>query len=229
MTHIKPVSEKKAIILDNEWVLVKNDWNLVARLFSETFGTKPLTGKQFKQALKLYDQSQTNPLYQHNRGNISSDEFWLQVLNYHKIPTTNENIEFAKGVLEQLTTNVEETSIEAVKNIFESQNYELIMLSNSTPDIRCGNMKRHNYFQWFAQIYFSFETGYRKPEKGAYENILRARDLKPQNCIFVDDKEENLEGAKAAGIHVVKYKIGDKKTLQEVVNEKLCELSWEQI
>lgn len=39
---------------------------------------------------------------------------------------------------------------------------------------------------------FSFETGYVKPEKEIYHFIMDKYNLKPDECVFIDDNEDNL-------------------------------------
>lgn len=40
-----------------------------------------------------------------------------------------------------------------------------------------------------------------KPEKGIYEMLLKKYDLKPEECLYTDDMQVNLDGAEELGIH----------------------------
>lgn len=53
--------------------------------------------------------------------------------------------------------------------------------------------------------YFSWETGFVKPDKKAYLNILTENNLKPEECIYFDDSDKNVEVAGSLGIHSKKY------------------------
>lgn len=53
--------------------------------------------------------------------------------------------------------------------------------------------------------YFSWETGYVKPDLEAYKHILDENGLKPEECIYFDDSDKNIEVAKSLGIHSLKY------------------------
>ena len=44
-----------------------------------------------------------------------------------------------------------------------------------------------------------------KPEKEIYETLLNKYSLKPEECIFIDDLQENIDGAKKCGIDGICY------------------------
>ena len=45
-----------------------------------------------------------------------------------------------------------------------------------------------------------------KPEPGIYRLLLERYDLKPEECVFLDDTEKNLEAAEAFGIYTIHFK-----------------------
>lgn len=55
----------------------------------------------------------------------------------------------------------------------------------------------------FDGTYYSWKTGFRKPQPEAYQQILNQHGLKPEECVFFDDAEKNLEGARSIGIHAL--------------------------
>jgi HAD superfamily hydrolase (TIGR01509 family) len=207
--------DKKVLVFDNEWVIVRNDWNNVARLVSEGLGTPLLSGKELKQSFRLYDKGPDNPLYRHNRGLLTVDEFWPMVIeSYGKEPTA-ENVAIMRHAMQALTTDTDPPTVELIRQL-RGEGHRLFMLSNSTPDIYQGNRERHDYFGLFEDCCFSFQTGFRKPEAGAYLALVKRNSLVPGNCIFIDDKEENLEGARApeVGMQALYHKMGDGDLLE---------------
>ena len=48
---------------------------------------------------------------------------------------------------------------------------------------------------------FSYTVKQIKPDIEIYETLLNQYQLKPEECVFIDDRMENIEGAKKAGIH----------------------------
>ena len=48
---------------------------------------------------------------------------------------------------------------------------------------------------------FSSTCGYVKPDVKIFEHLINECDIKPEETLFVDDRRENVEGARAAGIN----------------------------
>ena len=61
----------------------------------------------------------------------------------------------------------------------------------------------------FDRVFTSYELGYRKPEKQAFEQIARALDVPLGSIMFFDDLLENIEGAKSAGMQAVHVRSAD--------------------
>lgn len=55
----------------------------------------------------------------------------------------------------------------------------------------------------FNRCYFSQEIGMRKPNAEAFEYVLNAHNLKPQETLFLDDNADNINASKALGIQSV--------------------------
>jgi putative hydrolase of the HAD superfamily len=68
----------------------------------------------------------------------------------------------------------------------------------------------------FDQVTFSYELGFIKPEREIYEHALRGLGVTPEEALFIDDREENIEGARAVGLHTVLY-----TTWEEIGTEPL--------
>lgn len=86
-----------------------------------------------------------------------------------------------------------------------SRHYRLAMLSN---DI--GSWSRHlrSHFgldEYFEEAIISGDVGVRKPEERIYQLAADRLGLKPQECVFVDDRPGNLEPAAALGMRTILY------------------------
>ena len=57
-----------------------------------------------------------------------------------------------------------------------------------------------------------------KPEPEIYETLLERYDLRPEQTLFFDDREDNVRGAWAVGMKAVQ--VPDQKVMLEV-GEKL--------
>lgn len=52
----------------------------------------------------------------------------------------------------------------------------------------------------------SAKIGFRKPHKNIYLYTLKRLKVRPKECLFIDDKPENLIPAKQIGMHTILYK-----------------------
>jgi FMN phosphatase YigB (HAD superfamily) len=80
-----------------------------------------------------------------------------------------------------------------------SKKYTLLGLTNwslSFPKVR----ERVAGLEYFHDIITSAQAGTVKPNAGAYNYAIQKYKLNPDDCIFVDDRLENVEAAKACGI-----------------------------
>lgn len=265
----------KAVIFDNEWVIVENDWDKISqesyniwkatkldaekhelsfelttqnlsqlerkllkrirkerasttiykiplnarRIYEElldylenhTYKQGPLTGKKFKTSLQIpLFGGETDLLAEYSKGNIASNEFWDIVMGIYGFRNVPENQRKLQQIMGSLTTRTDMDAVETVK-MLKDRNYKVFMLSNSNPDLNHGNRERDDYFDLFDHCYFSFEIGIRKPEPESYLTVLRKNNLQPAECLFIDDKQENLEAAAEIGIKTLHHKIGEGK------------------
>jgi len=52
----------------------------------------------------------------------------------------------------------------------------------------------------FAGYVVSYETGFRKPDPRAYRCLLQRAGVEAQSCLFVDDRQVNVEAARQLGM-----------------------------
>ncbi|MBA3744041.1 HAD family phosphatase [Sporichthya sp.] len=64
----------------------------------------------------------------------------------------------------------------------------------------------------------SYDLGLRKPEPAIYARLIEMCGLPPEQIVFVDDFEENVAGAGAAGLHAILFNGEDalRKELREL-------------
>jgi HAD superfamily hydrolase (TIGR01509 family) len=61
----------------------------------------------------------------------------------------------------------------------------------------------------FPVIIYSHRERVLKPERRAFELVLKKLGVAPEEAIMVDDCQENLDAAKAIGMHAVLYRTLD--------------------
>lgn len=59
---------------------------------------------------------------------------------------------------------------------------------------------------YFDEITLSSDVGLVKPDERIYLITAERLGVRPEECVFIDDLETNVEGAKRAGMHAICYK-----------------------
>ncbi|WKZ56084.1 MAG: HAD family phosphatase [Bdellovibrionota bacterium] len=62
-------------------------------------------------------------------------------------------------------------------------------------------LKTFPWMSWFDLSMASHLEGHAKPQLQAFEAICRKGLVRPAECLFIDDREANIEGAAAMGMH----------------------------
>ncbi len=96
-------------------------------------------------------------------------------------------------------------AVEWVKSM-KDRGFNTYLLSNFPQGFYRNS--EENYFDFMPYIdgkIISSHVKYIKPEAEIYRTLLETYDLKAQECVFFDDRADNVEGAKAVGIHGIHF------------------------
>ena len=84
---------------------------------------------------------------------------------------------------------------------------------------------RKNFKEIFSNVdnaFFSWETGYVKSDPKAYTNLLSIIKVKPEETLYFDDSEENVQLAKSLGINAYVYR--DFDSTKKILAENMIEV-----
>ena len=73
-------------------------------------------------------------------------------------------------------------------------------LSNMEPDAFRVRRARFPFMDWFDAYVISGLEGVAKPDRRIFEILLRRHGLRPQACVFIDDKARNVAAARELGL-----------------------------
>jgi putative hydrolase of the HAD superfamily len=80
----------------------------------------------------------------------------------------------------------------------------LSLLSNAPHEL-ADALDDHRALALFDHLLFSARIGVVKPEPAAFEAALEVMALDPAQLVFIDDRQENVEGAIACGIRGILF------------------------
>jgi len=75
------------------------------------------------------------------------------------------------------------------------------MLSNLPGPLGAHLRTRDGFLDHFDYVTLSFELKVVKPQRAIYEHSVRGLNIAPEQALFLDDRPENVEGGRAAGLH----------------------------
>jgi epoxide hydrolase-like predicted phosphatase len=83
--------------------------------------------------------------------------------------------------------------------------YKTGMITNAWPDIRHWIENEWKIADAFDHILISAEVGLVKPDPAIYNLCLQTLNVTPDEAIFIDDFIENIHGARAVGMHAIRF------------------------
>ena len=98
-----------------------------------------------------------------------------------------------------------EETIVVIRQLADSRRYQMATLNNEILELniyRLANFGLRNYFSIFFSSCF---LQLRKPDEAIYRAALRVTQRAPEECLFIDDREANLECPRALGLVTIHY------------------------
>lgn len=84
--------------------------------------------------------------------------------------------------------------------------YKTGIVSNSFVGAREREQRTHRLGDICDVIIYSHEEGYLKPDPQIYRIACDRLDVAPESAIFLDDVDENVEGARAIGMNAIAFR-----------------------
>ncbi len=127
-------------------------------------------------------------------------------------PGHAENIRNFRRYWHEMVPHAYDGSV-AILEMLVAAGRDVTLLTNFAADTFAEARKRYPFLDRPRGVTVSGEVGMIKPERGIYDHHVAAFALEPSATMFIDDSQQNVEGAKAAGWQAVLFK--DAKTLEE--------------
>jgi epoxide hydrolase-like predicted phosphatase len=88
--------------------------------------------------------------------------------------------------------------------------YQTALLSNAWDDLRGVLESEWKILDAFDQVIISAEVGLVKPDERIYRLAVERLGVAPEEAVFVDDYSENIDGARAAGLHAIQFRSSEQ-------------------
>ena len=130
---------------------------------------------------------------------------------YREIVNKRMGVEFSKYIPKLFQYNVDcvtafDYTIPMIQDL-KDKGYKVYYLSNWsawTYDL-LQEAGKFDFLELMDGGVFSYDVGYMKPDEEIYKILLNKYKINPEEAVFFDDREENIEAANKLGIHGVHF------------------------
>ena len=130
---------------------------------------------------------------------------------YREIVNKRMGVEFSKYIPKLFQYNVDcvtafDYTIPMIQDL-KNKGYKVYYLSNWsawTYDL-LQEAGKFDFLELMDGGVFSYDVGYMKPNEEIYKILLNKYKINPEEAVFFDDREENIEAANKLGIHGVHF------------------------
>ncbi|MCL4366345.1 HAD family phosphatase [Patescibacteria group bacterium] len=134
-------------------------------------------------------------------GKISEDSYWEAMIKTHGWNTSLDKLKQA------VRNNFREiTGTREIIEKLKQNGYKIGLLSIHAKEWVEYLDKIYDYHKLFNAVSYSYIEGVSKPDKAAYEIILKRLRAKPDESIFIDDNPRFVKTAEDIGIKSIVFK-----------------------
>jgi glucose-1-phosphatase len=83
--------------------------------------------------------------------------------------------------------------------------YRLVALSDTCDAHITFLRQKFSFFRHFDELVFSYDVGEMKPSPKMFEAAVEKAKCSPNECLFIDDKLINVEGAISYGLEAIQF------------------------
>lgn len=98
--------------------------------------------------------------------------------------------------------------------------FKLAVLSNFPADLFQQVKEGYQFLDWFDLLIISGEVGVAKPHPAIYQILLRELGQSAEECVFIDDRLENIAEADRQGFETIHFDSAEKLR-SELVDKRL--------
>jgi putative hydrolase of the HAD superfamily len=140
----------------------------------------------------------------YDRGTLDGAAYWQRVAQASGKQFSNEQIqELIAGDI-ALWTHPDATLLNWARDL-HNRGVKTAILSDMPRDLALYLRRKAAWLRYFDHAVLSSEVGLVKPQTGIYEACLKGLKVRAEETLFIDDNPANVEGARALGIHAVRF------------------------
>lgn len=141
----------------------------------------------------------------YDRGDLTTREYWESVARKTGIELAPAAIEALAQLDKDMWSRANTEMTDWVASL-RAAGYKTALLSNMQTDMIAHVRAKFSWLNDFDEQIFSSEVRLIKPDPALYRRALERLGTHPRETIFIDDREENVEGARAVGMTALRFR-----------------------
>jgi putative hydrolase of the HAD superfamily len=178
----------KALFWDVGGVLLSNAWD---------HSERGRAVEQFRLNSNDFEERHKAAVVAFEEGKLTLDEYLDRTVFYTKRDFTRDSFKQFMFSLSQPKPQV----LELARDL--ASRYLMVTINNESRELNEYRIRHFGLAQIFDLFITSCYVGLRKPDVPIYRLALDLLQKSPDECYFIDDRPENIQGAKQAGLHAV--------------------------
>jgi putative hydrolase of the HAD superfamily len=196
MTEHKAVCDfdYRGLILDyGEVLCVKPTPEQIQRM-AAIFG---ISGGHF---MKLYERNRR----EYDRGDLNAERYWFSFADEPGLGLRADQIPLLRDWDVEMWSNTDPLMIDWLKAVHLS-GVRTALLSNMPNDMIACVRNSFSWNSYFDCMVFSYEKHLTKPEAAIYRRCIEELGTLPDQTLFVDDRDVNVQAAQNLGIQAIRF------------------------
>ncbi len=185
------MGENKVIVFDFGGVVGGTDKVAVAKALSSLLDISSQTSESLMQEIALSRET-----------GISREQVWVEFEKKTGKILPDKWDEYFE-ILKLIAIRPNARMLDLSKKL-KGQGYKVAMLSNVAPQ-RAQYIRKLGVYRYFDPVVLSCETGVKKPDPKSFQILLDRVGSSPQECIYIDNGEGNLEIARTLGFDTITF------------------------
>lgn len=137
-----------------------------------------------------------------DKGRLSVEQYLDRTVFYRNRDFSKQD--FREFMLAQSQPYAETMAL--LGRLAASKKYLLATLNNESLELNQYRIDRFGLRSYFTVFFSSCFLGVKKPDEAIYRLALQMTQRSPEECVFVDDRDLNLDGARSLGIHAILFR-----------------------
>jgi len=118
--------------------------------------------------------------------------------------TTGNSVPTPTGIFAQ--SQPKPDSIEIARQLAAAHKYFMATINNEILELNLYRIEQFGLRRYFSVFFSSCFLGLRKPDEAIYRTALQVSQHRPAECIFIDDREVNLECPRELGLATILFR-----------------------